>query len=188
MVPINLCQCWSPAMGILPEISPEWNKVWLAPYYHSMEAWGFPVKAAKLFHSPVCKEEPRAGTKHFVNWWDAGPGLVLWKKWTKAVLPCCGHAPGRQPLHMESVHIITGQALAHIKYLYSENCFHVSCSWHPGDLTFSTASQIPWLCSSMWRGVKTPRHVLNDFMHFAPEKIGGTDHLRTSLENLQANI
>lgn len=25
MVPINLCQCWSPAMGILPEISPEWK-------------------------------------------------------------------------------------------------------------------------------------------------------------------
>lgn len=49
-----------------------------------------------------------------------------------------------------SVHIITDQDLAHVEGLSSENCFHVSCFWCLRDLQFSTAAQIPWLCSSPW--------------------------------------
>lgn len=62
---------------------------------------------------------------------------------------------------MGSVHIITGQELAHVENLSSENCFHVSCSWNPGDLQFSPAAQICWLCSLPWRG-KDTRHMLNE--------------------------
>ena len=41
------------------------NKVWLAPYYHRMEAWGFPVKAAKLFHFPSLQRGIRGWNQAF---------------------------------------------------------------------------------------------------------------------------
>lgn len=61
---------------------------------------------------------------------------------------------------MGSVHIITGQELAHVEGLSSENCFHVSCCWHLGDLQFSAAIQTLWLCAFPRRGRNT-HHMFN---------------------------
>lgn len=140
MVPINPCQCQSPAVGTGPDIIPEWKTRpgWLCVAIGRRQE-GF--QEGMLSGSmPGLQGGAQGGHQAFAERMGCRSGRVPRGKWTEGgsclLWSCSWQAAPR----MRSVHLISRQELARAESLSSENCFHVSCSWHPGDCSVRRGS------------------------------------------------